>query len=189
MSYLRTPRHAALDGLLALAILAPLAWGCSEDASTRTVPGPVKTVTVVKTAPTAPPQDPHVPTGSWFTTLGGVRWHVPAWPDLAVGTVLRASAELEIDAAAPPSGWSVVVMDPGAYSLAASPTGLAAGSTDFVSKTIHAAWAWPRAAGRPLFPALAHEIEHARVYEATGDAALAACAGHPGCTLAPTSGP
>lgn len=169
-----------LTRALVVLLLALHVSGCSEDTRTRTVPGPVLTVTA-SPSPAPPPQDPHVPAGSWATTLGGVRWHVPAWPDLAVGTVLRASAALEIDNDPPPAGWSVIVVDPGAFSTASSPTGLAVGATKFAEREIYVAWCWPRVAGAPLFPAYAHEVEHAR----TGNP----CAGHPGCTLAPTGGP
>lgn len=156
--------------------LVAYAAGCSEDTRTRTVPGPV--VTVTAPAPPAPPEDPHVPPGEWRTTLGGTRWHCPAW--LPSGSVLRASAEMEIDAAGVPSGWAVVAQDPGAFSLRGSPTGLATGATKFPEQTMHVAWAWPRQSGAPLFPALAHEVDHAR----SGNP----CEGHPTCPL-PAGGP
>lgn len=115
-----------------------------------------------------------VPPGRWDLAADLTPVWVPTWLDLA--PELRAQALAEVESAGVPSGYSVVVMDPGSFSAPTSPTGLARGVADLGARTLYVAWRFP-ASGRVL-PALEHEVEHARVWEATHDAALAACVGH-----------
>lgn len=107
-----------------------------------------------------------MPPGRWDCAPCGVSMWVPAWLDLA--PELRDQAELEVEAAHVPSGYAVVVMDPGAFSTIHSPTGLARGLTDFQARVLYVAWRFP-ARGRGL-PALAHEVRNAETWETTHDA-------------------
>lgn len=140
-----------------------------------------------------------VPPGSWSATPLGVPTWVVEWLDRPEYASLRATALDEIDATAaeldtrfnlvppgtigPPPGWKVVGMDPGAFSFAPSPTGLAAGYTDFHRATIYVSWR-PTSSDPRRFPALGHEYGHAWAFVLSGgDVVLAAQYGHP-ATLA-----
>jgi len=183
---------------LVVAAFGLAAAGCNTKTRTRTIPGPAPKVSTPKPPPPPVPTTPVVlvPPGRWATTPRGARWHVPAWLDLPSASALRALAEAEIDSTppdthpslmpiarhGPPPGWSVIGMDPGAFSVAGSPTGLATGLTLFPEREVYVAWARPRAATGPVWPSMGHEFGHAWVYHVTGNLALATCAGHPGCT-------
>lgn len=106
---------------------------------------------------------PTVPPGTW---QGDVR--VPTW--LAAYPELVAEARAEIAAVGLPAGYRVVIMDPGQFSAPSSPTGLAQGLCDpwGAQPTVYVAWSFPPAS-RPLLPMLAHEAEHAQVWERTHD--------------------
>jgi len=126
---------------------------------------------------------PAIP-GSWQQSPRGVVVRVPTWLDLDQ-TGLKQQAFDEIDTTPPlnvtgigagcPQDWTVVIQDPGLFSCADSPTGLAAGLTNYATKTIHVAW---RTSGPVALPALAHELAHVAPVANGGGP----CANHgPGC--------
>lgn len=78
-------------------------------------------------------------------------------------------------------------MDPGAFSAAFSPTGLAVGYADLHRRTVYVAWR-PSSAGTRKLPAMAHEAGHAWAFVLTNDVILAAQHGHP-ATLPAVIGP
>lgn len=154
----------ALSALATLAlVLAVLASGCAGDrdghsalAASCSTPQPAMAGMSAR------------PPGRYVTSPRGVRVWAPAFLD---GSLLREALD-EIDSTQPeadprlsgvspgvPVGVEVTIMDPGAFSTPASPTGVARGQTDMGS-VIVVSWRMAPYEDRPLMPALGHELRH-----------------------------
>lgn len=179
MNYLRTPRRAAHDGLLALALLAPfMAWGCGSSSSGA--PGQPVNDSSTTAAPPAPTTRhvypasfvvPDVPPGSWVrpdvyvctaavaSFVGGLTEvdSTPALRDARIAWPATATVGI-------PTGWRLIVHPPAAtldvYRDGVTPT-QAVGITLYGSRTIHVAL--PTRARPALIPVLAHELGHAHL--------------------------
>lgn len=154
----------ALSALATLAlVLAFLASGCaggrdghSAQAASCSTPQPVMAGMSAR------------PPGRYVHSPRGVRVWAPDWLS---GSLLREALD-EIDSTPPeagprlsgvapgvPVGVEVVIMDPGAFSTPASPTGVARGQTDMGS-VIVLSWRMKPWEDRPLMPTLGHELRH-----------------------------
>lgn len=124
-----------------------------------------------------PPQIP----GSW-QLADDVKVYVPTWLSLDSELKQRAFDEIKTtpglnvagQSVGVPQDWQVKIQDPGLYSFEGSPTYLAFGHVNYVTKTIHIAWRGPGSRATPLLPALAHEIAH--IYNGP-------CANHADCSI------
>lgn len=152
-----------------LAVLAAglVASGCGGDSR----PSPVASSCATQAAA---PGVTARPPGRYVTSPRGVRVWAPDWLD---GSLLD-EALAEVDSTQPeadprlsgveagvPVGAECVIMDPGAFSTSASPTGVARGQTDMAS-VIVVAWRMKPYEDRPLMPALGHELRHWRTKDA-----------------------
>lgn len=143
--------------------------GCGPKTRTRTV-----TIEIVKEVVRDCPissgdtSGPLVVPGA-FENLNGINVWVPKWlsitPELkqrAFDEILNAKPELDSrvnsDIKGVPPGFTVYIQDPGAFSTNSSPTLLAYGQTDMISK-IWVAWR-ADSNGVILLPALSHELRH-----------------------------
>ncbi len=177
MRYLRTPRRAALDGLIALAILAPFAaWGCGGSSSGGAAPvnDPSTTQPAQTTRHVYPASFvvPDVPPGSWLradvyvctaavASLQGARGlaEVDATPALRDARIAWPSTPT----VGLPTGWRLVVMPPGTFTVyrdGVTPEAVV-GITLAGTRTIYASL--PTRARPQIVPVLAHEFGHAHL--------------------------
>ena len=104
-----------------------------------------------------------IPAGSWQLTPNGGRVRVPDWltDTTAAFAEIDSTAALNVPghATGVPSGWGLVILEPGLYpwrEKAGGPIVQASGHTDYARQEIYVSWG----GGSPLLPALAHEIAH-----------------------------
>lgn len=154
---------------LAVLLLSLLAAGCSDDTRTRT-----KTVEVVRLVNVPVPAPREVGDQAPRVALviaNGPLVYYPEWLDIPANATFRQAMIDELLAVQPeadprlgivsmgvPSYATVIVLDPGAFSSAASPTGLAVGETHLPERTIYVSWRGTQSG--PVLPALAHELRH-----------------------------
>lgn len=152
-------------------VAGALFCGCGPHTRTRTVTVEKKVeVEVYKECPvpSGNTSSPAIVPGS-FEQHSGVNVWIPRWLDETPELKANAITEIlttkpESDArisevlAGVPSGYTVYIQDPGAFSTSSSPTFLAVGQTDMIS-TMWLAWR-SDASKTILLPALKHELRH-----------------------------
>lgn len=112
---------------------------------------------------------PVLPVGTWQGDL-----YVPHWLELE--PTLLSEVRAEVASVGVPQGWRVAVMDPGQFSYSGSRTGLAMGTVAPETRTVYCAWRytgatlWASYGPPPALPALAHEVEHVRLWIRDHDA-------------------
>lgn len=164
--------------------------GC-KDSNRRYVssgsPAPVTTSTQSVSWRDQFPDVPTVPPGHWEGDIWIPDWLENHWPVLKQEALDEiASTAVELDPrynvvpsgiTGPPSGWKVIIMDAGSFSMPASPTGLAAGYVDVYRRHIYVAWR-PISRNPKKLPALGHELGHAWCFVYTQDVVLTGMYGH-----------
>lgn len=175
--------------------------GCNESSRSKPVSEPTPVVVIEDTVIQSDEIVSHrdfkdvevVPPGSWFSTPHGTTVWIPSWlenyQDLKIAALNEIDATaVELDSNYPgivptglisnPPDWRVVIMDPGAFSLRASPTGLANGYVDLRRKLIYVGWRAVSSEKRML-PALGHELGHVYAFiHSAGDFLFASLYGH-----------